>query len=189
MKKLDSLILRQCASTSLMSYGNYGTARRCVAGARFSHVPEVPGSFRAPFKETPVRPPGFSQGRLPPEWLNAIRQAQQHPGPEPNGSLKPVAPSKAESTGSYEHAPELRSLIGRLKRARIGQGLSLGDVSKLSQQARSALSRLESGEYANPTLHTLYRYARALGWHIRFSAEPIAEPPRPGSTEAEPRRK
>jgi transcriptional regulator with XRE-family HTH domain len=70
----------------------------------------------------------------------------------------------------YDHSSELQNLIGRLKRERIRKGLSLGDVARMTDQARSALSRLESGEYSNPTFHTVYRYARALGWHVKLSA-------------------
>jgi hypothetical protein len=135
-----------------------------------------------------MRHADFSPGRLPPEWLAAIRAAEERTIPEPHVSLAAVRPLENDPSGHYEHAVELRSLIGRLKRARIDKGLSLGDVSKMTHQARSALSRLETGEYANPTLHTLFRYARALGWHIKFCAEPIAEPPRPEGRPRAPRK-
>jgi hypothetical protein len=123
-----------------------------------------------------MRHADFSPGRLSPEWLTAIRAAQQRTIPEPHVSLAAASAPEDEPRETYEHALELRSLIGRLKRERVDKGLSLGDVARLTQQARSAISRLEAGEYANPTLHTLYRYARALGWHIKFCAGPIAEP-------------
>jgi transcriptional regulator with XRE-family HTH domain len=90
---------------------------------------------------------------------------------------------------SCEHGSELRSLIARLKRERIRKELSLGDIARLTRVARSAISRLESGEYVNPTLHTVYRYARALGWHIRLSAEPVAADDQSQDVEPEPRRK
>jgi hypothetical protein len=129
-----------------------------------------------------VRHPDFSPSRLPPEWLNAIREAQEEKTPEHVAADKPHGRERINHLESYEHVSELRALISRLKRERIGKGLSLGAVSRLTQQARSALSRLESGEYSNPTLNTLYRYARALGWHIRFSAEPIDEATTPEGT-------
>src|SRR5262249_32269446 len=140
-------------------------------------------------KEAPVRPPGFSPSQLPLEWLNAIRGVEEPTVPERNVSTTPLGPLNHEPSESYEHASELRTLIGRLKQERIDKGLSLGDVAKRTQQARSALSRLESGEYENPTLHTLYRYARALGWNIRFCAEPIRDHPRPETASARGRRK
>jgi hypothetical protein len=129
----------------------------------------------------------FSPGRLPPEWLTALRAAQQRTISELRVSSGPVGPLEDEPSEAYEHALELESLIRRLKRERLRKGLSLGDVSRLTQQARSALSRLESGAYANPTLHTLYRYARALGWNIKFCAEPMPGPAGPDRSEAKPR--
>jgi len=135
-----------------------------------------------------VRPQEYSPDRLPPEWLKAISEAKRHPIPE----MHPLAlnsGSRDDPLESYDHESELRSLIGRLKRERIRKGLSLGDISRLTQQARSAISRLESGEYVNPTLHTVYRYARALGWHVKLSAEPVGDDDRSQDTEHEPRRK
>jgi Helix-turn-helix len=138
-----------------------------------------------------MRHADYSPSRLPAEWLTAIQAAQQRTLPEPHAPRAPRRPSEAEPPETYEHALELRSLISQLKRERLRKGLNLGDVSKLTQQARSALSRLETGEYPNPTLHTLYRYARALGWHIKFCAEPIAQPQPPGPDDADatPRRR
>jgi hypothetical protein len=136
-----------------------------------------------------MRHADFSPRRLPAEWLTAIRAAQQPTIREPHAPRAADCSSKAQPPETYEHAQELRSLISQLKRERLRKGLNLGDVSKLTQQARSALSRLETGEYLNPTLHTLYRYARALGWHIKFCAEPIAQPPGPDDAKAKPRKK
>jgi hypothetical protein len=159
------------------------------------HAQIVTGATRTRSKEVAVRQPEFSPGRLPAEWLKAISEAQRHPLPE----LRPLDRSHApedDSLDSFEdepdprapsaklrareqdlraHESELRSLVGRLKRERLRKGLSLGDISKLTQQARSAISRLENGEYTNPTLHTVYRYARALGWRIKLCAEPVGD--------------
>ncbi len=121
-----------------------------------------------------MRQPEFSPGRLPPEWLKAISEAKRNPIPKTR-ALDVASGSRDDPLASYEHRSELRSLISRLKHERIRQGLSLGDISKLTQQARSAISRLENGEYTNPTLHTVYRYARALGWHIKLCAEPVRD--------------
>ena len=135
-----------------------------------------------------MRQPEYASGRLPSEWLKAISEAKRHPLPKAH-PLEQVSGSRDDPLDSYEHQSELRSLIDRLKRERIRKGLSLGDIARLTQQARSAISRLESGEYTNPTLHTVYRYARALGWHIKLCPEPVQDDFRPGDTEHEPRRK
>jgi transcriptional regulator with XRE-family HTH domain len=77
-----------------------------------------------------------------------------------------------EDLEPHLHSLELRVLIALLKRERIRQGLSLRDVARVTDQARSAISRLENGQYPNPTLDTVYRYALALGMHITLTAEP-----------------
>jgi DNA-binding XRE family transcriptional regulator len=78
--------------------------------------------------------------------------------------------------GCVEPAPDvhsvgLRALLAGLKRERLRRGLSLSDVARMTDQARSAISRLESGRYSNPTLDTVFRYASALGVKITLSAE------------------
>ena len=50
-----------------------------------------------------------------------------------------------------------------LKQERIAQGLSLADMQERTGMSRSAISRLENDETANPTIETLSRYAAALG--------------------------
>ena len=58
---------------------------------------------------------------------------------------------------------QLDTLIGQLKTAREAKGLSLADVTELTGMDRSALSKLETGQRANPTVETLVRYAEAVG--------------------------
>jgi ribosome-binding protein aMBF1 (putative translation factor) len=56
----------------------------------------------------------------------------------------------------------LREFLGCLRRERESQGLSLSDMAERTGIGKAALSRLENGLQANPTLVTLARYARAL---------------------------
>lgn len=58
---------------------------------------------------------------------------------------------------------QLEKLLVQLKAAREHKGLSLADVMKLTGMDRSAISKLESGQRANPTVETLVRYAEAVG--------------------------
>lgn len=58
---------------------------------------------------------------------------------------------------------ELREAFRILKKERQAQGLSLADMQERTGMSRSAISRLENDESANPTLETLSRYAEALG--------------------------
>jgi predicted transcriptional regulator len=60
-------------------------------------------------------------------------------------------------------ARAVRIVCAALKSAREKQGLSLGDVERLTGIDRSALSKLERGERPNVTFETLGKYAAALG--------------------------
>ena len=63
----------------------------------------------------------------------------------------------------------LQELLRQLKAAREAKGLSLADVTELTGMDRSALSKLETGQRANPTVETLVRYAEAVGKHLVVS--------------------
>jgi DNA-binding XRE family transcriptional regulator len=64
---------------------------------------------------------------------------------------------------------QLNALLQQLKAAREAKGLSLADLTKLTGMDRSALSKLESGQRANPTVETLVRYAEAVGKRVVVS--------------------
>src|SRR5437773_7062739 len=57
----------------------------------------------------------------------------------------------------------LQELFLQLKAAREAKGLSLADLTEITGMDRSALSKLETGQRANPTVETLVRYAEAVG--------------------------
>ena len=59
-------------------------------------------------------------------------------------------------------------LAAELKRTRQARRLSLADVAKRSGIDKAALSRIESGQNANPTIGTLQTIARAFGVRLRF---------------------
>ena len=67
-------------------------------------------------------------------------------------------------------------LVDRIRREREGRGLSLADVSEKAGITRRAISRIEDGWNSNPTLDTLYRYASAVGLHIRLKADSGDDP-------------
>jgi transcriptional regulator with XRE-family HTH domain len=54
-------------------------------------------------------------------------------------------------------------VLAQLKAAPEAKGLSLADLTELTGMDRSALSKLETGQRANPTVETLVRYADAAG--------------------------
>jgi DNA-binding XRE family transcriptional regulator len=64
---------------------------------------------------------------------------------------------------------QLRELLMQLKAAREAKGLSLADLTELTGMDRSALSKLETGQRANPTVETLVRYAEAVGKRLMVS--------------------
>lgn len=59
------------------------------------------------------------------------------------------------------------------KRAREAAGLTLAEVSRRCGIDQPALSRLENGHNKNPTLHTLWRYAAAVGRRLVLTTEAI----------------
>src|SRR5205823_5463655 len=64
---------------------------------------------------------------------------------------------------------QLQELLRQLKAAREAKGLSLADLTDLTGMDRSALSKLETGQRANPTVETLVRYAEAVGKRLVVS--------------------
>ena len=58
---------------------------------------------------------------------------------------------------------KLEEAIRLLKAERELRGLSLADIGKKTGLSKSAISKLENNEDANPTVNTLSRYAEALG--------------------------
>lgn len=64
---------------------------------------------------------------------------------------------------------QLQELLRQLKAAREAKGLSLADLKDLTGMDRSALSKLETGQRANPTVDTLVRYAEAVGKRLVVS--------------------
>ena len=72
---------------------------------------------------------------------------------------------------------QLQELLLQLKAAREARGLSLSDLMELTGMDRSALSKLETGLRANPTVETLVRYAEAVGKRLVVSLAD-AKPPK-----------
>lgn len=66
-------------------------------------------------------------------------------------------------TEAMQQGVELQHTVALLKAERLRQGLSLAEVNQRSGIEKSALSRLENYEDANPTVATLTRYASAIG--------------------------
>jgi ribosome-binding protein aMBF1 (putative translation factor) len=78
-----------------------------------------------------------------------------------------------------ETDPALAEALARLRLERQRQGLSLNDLAERTKLDRATISKLETGKFANPTVATLRRYARALGKQLAWSLEDLPEPARP----------
>jgi len=63
---------------------------------------------------------------------------------------------------------EVERALRYLRSERRALGLSLADIRERTGIGKSALSRLENDESANPTIATLSRYADALGKEVRI---------------------
>ena len=63
------------------------------------------------------------------------------------------------------------SALGALKDERERRGLTLSQVAASSGVDEETLSRLESGKLFNPTMFTLWQYARAVGVKLRLTVD------------------
>ena len=80
-----------------------------------------------------------------------------------------VTPEELANAAPFYFA--LREFMRQLKEAREANGLTLADISARTGMAVESLSRLETGAQTNPTWRTLGLYAKAVGCHVKISAE------------------
>jgi DNA-binding Xre family transcriptional regulator len=92
--------------------------------------------------------------------LRADRERYQHEKPTPEQLLAEGGHKEFVSLGELIL---LHGLMATLKKERELQGLTLADLSLRTGIDQAALSRLESGKNANPTVQTLFSIAIALG--------------------------
>ena len=64
---------------------------------------------------------------------------------------------------------QIQTMVEQLKAAREAKGFSLADISECTSLDCSAISELETGQIANPTIGTLVRYADAVGKRLVVS--------------------
>lgn len=100
--------------------------------------------------------------RLTPEEVAKYKAIREQVGEE----LPDLIVRHHERTATLD---QLQELLGQLKAAREAKGLSLSDLTELTGMDRSALSKLETGQRANPTVETLVRYADAVGKRLVVS--------------------
>ena len=66
----------------------------------------------------------------------------------------------------------LQTLVTDLVAARTAAGMTQHEVAMRMWTTKSAVSRLESGCYARPTLHTIEKYALAVGARVDIRVRP-----------------
>jgi ribosome-binding protein aMBF1 (putative translation factor) len=66
----------------------------------------------------------------------------------------------------------LQKLVVDLVAARTAAGMTQHDVAMKMWTTKSAVSRLESGRYARPTLDTIEKYALAVGARVEIRVHP-----------------
>ena len=98
--------------------------------------------------------------------LKADRERYQREKPTPDDLLAESGQERFIRHGDYLM---LLGLMAALKRERERQKLTMAQMSELTGIDKAALSRLETGKNANPTLDTMNRIAAALGMTIACS--------------------
>jgi DNA-binding XRE family transcriptional regulator len=68
---------------------------------------------------------------------------------------------------------QVHDLLKQLRAAREEIGMSLAELTERTGMDRSAISKLETGLRANPTVETLVRYAEAVGKRLVVSLTDI----------------
>lgn len=63
----------------------------------------------------------------------------------------------------------IAAIVARIRQLRAEQGLTLAEISERTGIDGPALSRLENGKPANPSIETLMRYAEAVGAEISIT--------------------
>ena len=69
-------------------------------------------------------------------------------------------------------ATDIRVLVADLVAARTAAGMTQQEVAMRMWTTKSAVSRLESGRYARPTLDTIEKYALAVGARVEIRVRP-----------------
>ena len=104
-----------------------------------------------------------------PKEREKIRVARERFQRERPSLKKLIADKDVDGAMPWGDFLALRDACRALKRLRERRGLSLSEVAATSGIDKAALSRLENGAQKNPTMNTLYRYARTIGVKLTIS--------------------
>ncbi|MBN1867650.1 helix-turn-helix transcriptional regulator [Candidatus Sumerlaeota bacterium] len=83
--------------------------------------------------------------------------------------LKKRALKCPEVKAEYDRLEEEFAVLDEFLKLRAAAGLTQAEVARRMGTTQSAIARLESGRgKGSPSLSTLHRYARALGYRLEF---------------------
>lgn len=105
--------------------------------------------------------------------LRAVRERYQRDKPSADEAL---AASGHERLAPLGEVMLLHRVLTLLKRERERQQLTLANLEERTGISQAALSRLETGKTANPTLETIYRISAALGKEVGCFLQDAAPP-------------
>jgi len=89
-----------------------------------------------------------------------------------SGYVVYIAKKREEFKKTYEDLEEEYALAKEMLSAHARVGLSLEAVAEIMGTTKSAISRLEAAGKHAPSLTTLKKYARAVGWHLEIKFVP-----------------
>jgi DNA-binding phage protein len=78
--------------------------------------------------------------------------------------------------------------VAAARDARVARGLSVSEVAARMGVDHAAVSRLESGKQANPTVNTVMRYVEAIGLRVAWGLAERDDAPIPRGAERARRR-
>jgi transcriptional regulator with XRE-family HTH domain len=78
--------------------------------------------------------------------------------------------------------------VASARDARVARGLSVSEVAERMGVDHAAVSRLESGKQANPTVNTVMRYIEAIGLRVAWGLAERDDAPIPRGAERARRR-
>ena len=106
--------------------------------------------------------------------LRAARERYQQEKPSPEDAL---ARSGHEQLIPLGEVMLLHRILALLKQERERQQLTLAHLEERTGISQAALSRLETGKAANPTIDTIYRISTALGKEVGCFLQDAPRPP------------
>jgi transcriptional regulator with XRE-family HTH domain len=86
---------------------------------------------------------------------------------------RPVPPEAAELAAFSDPSSlgdhlDFAVFMASARKAREGRGLTVSEVAERMGVDHAAVSRLESGKQANPTVNTVMRYVEAIGLRVAW---------------------